>query len=96
MSMLEAYLAGEVPHAVMVDWCEENGVVFPRRSPGAGVLQGRRRHDVPRPCSASRSREGRRFFSVSSGRRRHEMPDSTSRSSSDTPEWRSYSGSRVP
>lgn len=30
MSMLEAWLAGEVPHDVMADWCEERGVVFPR------------------------------------------------------------------
>ncbi len=28
--MLDAYLAGDVPHGVFADWCEEHGIVFPR------------------------------------------------------------------
>ncbi len=29
--MLDAYLAGDVPHGVFADWCEEHGIVFPRK-----------------------------------------------------------------
>lgn len=28
--MLEAWLAGDVPHEVMADWCEQHGCLFPR------------------------------------------------------------------
>ena len=28
--MLNAFLSGEVPAAIMADWCEERGISFPR------------------------------------------------------------------
>ncbi len=60
--MIEAWLAGEVPHGVMADWCEEQGLVFPRVQ----------RVGVHRTAAATRSASGSRrvryYGSVSGSR----------------------------
>ena len=51
--MIEAYLAGHVPHAVMADWCDEQGLVFPRSPP---VVVHRRRGTCR--CTLRKSESG--------------------------------------
>ena len=34
-AVFDAWRNGDVPHAVLADWCEERGIVFPRVLPSA-------------------------------------------------------------
>ena len=92
--MIDAWLAGDVPHGVFADWCEEHGLPFPR----AVSVVGRERRNIREACSGGgrfvwyNSRSGSSYPTRAYHTRSSDTYGSLSESRAAQPE--SVSGSR--